>query len=506
MKQLIILPAMIGALAVAGCGQKSTKSNDNERPRTAREQLEQQDDRGRSGLEGVNRDLAGKVRKLEQDAEIQGIELEGMAVRVLVDGEAVMQELTMLAPDRATRTRDMRRVLFLLECLANVGPSALPSIEGFLIKNKDIEYGFTGSMYAYNYNRAKPAGKDAEKKKAGQNKNVNWSSNGRYNYTLNTEFIFPPSLRRGLFEVLARIGGEESEAILLATLKSTGRGLEVASLDKLLSDFSGDAHRDDVLNVTHDLLADPPDISEPSQIDRYHRKYLFGLLTKYRDETFAEVAKHLIVRDDGKVDTEVVNYLNRILGERAIPLLAAAINDERLDKRYVSSLSYYVLRHVGQHPGAEAMFREIMRNDELASLRRTAISQLAYNSGSKDALRKKLELLNAYEEKLSADPKVAPTLKWMKQRIERQLDPNYKPRTYQFKSNGQGYQLRRGSGGGQSLIFPQGGGFVPMLGGEERVRVIRSTGGGVAEVIIRQATGVRDSSLSIRLERLEGKK
>jgi hypothetical protein len=109
MKQLIILPAMIGALAVAGCGQKSTKSNDNEGPRTARERLEQQDDRGRSGLEGVNRDLAGKVRKLEQDAEIQGIELEGMAVRVLVDGEAVMRELTMLAPDRATRTRDMRR-------------------------------------------------------------------------------------------------------------------------------------------------------------------------------------------------------------------------------------------------------------------------------------------------------------------------------------------------------------------------------------------------------------
>lgn len=109
MKQIIILPAMIGSLAVAGCGQKSTKSNDNEGPRTARERLEQQDVRGRSGLEEVNRDLAGKVRKLEQDAEIQGIELEGMAVRVLVDGEAVIQELTMLVPDRATRTRDMRR-------------------------------------------------------------------------------------------------------------------------------------------------------------------------------------------------------------------------------------------------------------------------------------------------------------------------------------------------------------------------------------------------------------
>jgi hypothetical protein len=435
-KHTAIIHLLIGALALTGCGRKTARQSSDKTPLSARERLKRQAEPRSDNLSQANRELRDKVRKLEQAIEEKDIELEGVTGRLLSDVDAIMAELTQLKADRTSRASDLRRVVFLLECLVNVGPEALPVIEAFLLKLEDMEYGFNGSVYRYNYNRVQPTGKSEAQKKTQQNQNVNWSTNGRYNYALNTEFALPPSLRLGLFEVLARIGSEKSEAILLAALKSTGRGIEVAMLDRLLTDVSGEIHRDNVLSVTHDLLADPPDIGQPSQLDRYHRNYLFGLLAKYRDETFVEVAKHLIVRDDGRVDTEVVNYLNRTLGARAIPLLAAACSDERLDKRFVSSLAYHVLRYVGQDPGAEAMFREIMRNDDLATLRRTAISQLAYGSNSKEVLQKKLNLINAYKEKLSEDPKVAPTLKWTEQRIQRQLDPKFKPNGA-YQRNGQ---------------------------------------------------------------------
>jgi len=414
-------------LALSGCGRETARQFGDKTPLSARERLKRQAEPRTDKLSEANRKLRDKVRKLEQTMEEKDIELEGAAIRVLADVDAIMDELTQLKADRTSRASDQRRMVFLLECLVNVGPEALPGIEVFLLKLEDMEYGFNENVYRYNYNRAQPAGSNDAQQKTQQNQNVNWSTNGRYNYTLNTEFTMPPSLRLGLFEVVARIGGEKSEAILLASLKSTGRGIEVAVLDRLLANVSGEIHRDKVLIVTHDLLADPPDIGRPSQLDRYHRRYLFGLLAKYRDETFVEVAKHLIVRDDGRVDNEVVNYLNRTLGARAIPLLAAACSDKRLDKRFASSLAYHVLRYVGQDSAAEAMFREVMRNENLATLRRTAISQLAYGSNSREVLQKKLDLINAYKEKLSADPKVAPTLKWTEQRIQRQLDPKFKP-------------------------------------------------------------------------------
>lgn len=397
------------ALLVAGCNQPAGPG----KPRTARERLEKHEAPARERQVEKTRGLVKRVREVEEK-----LGLEGVAVRGLAD--AVLAELKALALSGETKTLDTRRVIFLLESLVNVGPDAVLPIGAFLEENKDIEYGITGPTYRYVSNQSKPAGE-------GQSKKVQWSYNGRAQYTMNTEFALPVSLRMGLFEVLARIGDGHAEGALLRALDTTARGIEVATLDRLLEEMSGPKYSDKVLTVTHDLLADPPKVAGPGKLDYYNRKYLFGLLTKYKDETFVEVAQYLIVREDGRVDTDVVGYLNRTLGARAVPVLAAACQDERLDPRYVSTLTYHVLRYVGTDAGAEAMFRKIMEETGLASLRRNAISNLAYNNGTKEATQRKLTLLQAYKDKFADDTKLKGTIKWVEQRLQQRLNPQSQP-------------------------------------------------------------------------------
>ena len=59
----------------------------------------------------------------------------------------------------------------------------------------------------------------------------------------------PGSLRLGLFDVVHDTGGAEAEALLAHELSQTGRGLEVAYLDRILSDIAEGQYKEQVLTL-----------------------------------------------------------------------------------------------------------------------------------------------------------------------------------------------------------------------------------------------------------------
>ena len=87
------------------------------------------------------------------------------------------------------------------------------------------------------------------------------------------EFEYPPSLRIGLIDILAEIGGPNAQDAIAEVLNSSGRGFEVAySANKLRSMLGRDAYRDEALNAAHDLLTTPIEIVGGNNISSWFLK------------------------------------------------------------------------------------------------------------------------------------------------------------------------------------------------------------------------------------------
>jgi hypothetical protein len=189
--------------------------------------------------------------------------------------------------------RPVRQVLARLDELARLGPPALPAIRQFLATGADVAYD-------------KPGNK------------------GPRDVRSLTEALVPVSLRAGLFDVLRQMGGAEAETILLDTLNTTRRGLELAYLTEVLEEMTPGKHRDAALAATRSLLASGLN-HEP-----FDRDYLFAILQKFNDATYVSNAQAQLVQTDGRLDRGALRYLQQTLGEQSIAIAAHAWQDARL--------------------------------------------------------------------------------------------------------------------------------------------------------------------------------
>jgi len=212
----------------------------------------------------------------------------------------IVAKLTELSFGASARTQaGQRAIVYWLEELVLAGPSALPAIREFLQRYEDLEL-----------DTSVVAGRGARNRLPG-------------------DFLFPPSLRFGLFDVVRRIGGVRAEVILAEALDQTGRGIEVAYLTRVLQEMAPDQHRSAALAVAHRLLAQAdPESSSP--LDRNHRDQLYAVLAFYNDTSYAVVAQTQVVSPDGQVDRSALRYLQRSLGVQAVPLAVQTYHDSRL--------------------------------------------------------------------------------------------------------------------------------------------------------------------------------
>lgn len=234
--------------------------------------------------------------------------------------------------------RSARQLIYYFESLAQLGPKALPVIRDFLARNEDLEYVGDGR--------------------------------GR-------ESLIPASLRLGLFDVLRRIGGPEAEALLADVLKTTGRGLEVLSVSRILEEIAPGKHRASAVASALELLANPVTVARPSRLDQRSRDHLLEVLAMFKDTSYAAVAQTQLVRPDGRIDQTLLSYLERTTGDQYLSYVQQAYHDPRTSPNQKEPLVDAVLERVGQDPQAAGLLHSMVTDEKLpARLREEAIREL----------------------------------------------------------------------------------------------------------------------------------
>jgi hypothetical protein len=282
----------------------------------------------------------------------------------------IIEKLTQLNPNGGdeSRNRILRRIVFHLEMLAELGPAAIPAIHDFLKQNKDVDY-TTDIVNA-----------------SGQRVSRTGSGAFSLRNIASTDFLVAPSLRLGLVDVLAQVGGEEAQTILAQVLDTTGRGVEVAYIARLLQDEVPDKYKENALRAARDLLANPPPVTSPNRLDENARAYLYQVLSMYKDTAFAEQAQKQIVSNDGSVDRQAVSFLTSTLQDKAVPALYAAFTDQRLTNQMErGTLLNAILNFTGPSSQANGVFGQLVADESMpVGIRALAIQGLAGGS-SKEA-------------------------------------------------------------------------------------------------------------------------
>jgi len=280
--------------------------------------------------------------------DVQRVTLtEQIVVTNKTSAAEIIEQLVRLRPETSdeSRNRTMRRIIHHFQLLASLDAEALPAIKEFLEKNQDVDY--TAEDLS-------ETGERASRSRMGARNLVR------------TDFLVPPSLRLGLVDVLDQIGGEPAEQIMATMLATTGRGVEVAYLARLLHENAPNKYRDVAITAAKELLANPPQVDQPNRLDENARAYLYEVLAMYGDLSYAETAQTTLVTPDGRVDRQALGYLTRTLKEQAVPTIQAAYSNPNLTNQWEkSNLLNTALAFAGQSPVANQMLAEMLANESI---------------------------------------------------------------------------------------------------------------------------------------------
>jgi hypothetical protein len=297
----------------------------------------------------------------KRPADVQRITVtEQLTVTNRMSADQIIQALIQIRPETSddTRNRTIRRIIHHFQLLAELGPEAVPPIREFLGRNQDVDY---------TPEDLSETGERASRGRLGARNQVR------------TDFLVPPSLRLGLVDVLDQIGGDASEEIMGQMLATSGRGVEVAYLARLLQENFPNKYRDVAVTAAKDLLSNPPTVDQPNRLDENARAYLYEVLAMYGDTSYAENAQHALVTPDGRIDRQALTYLTKTLKEQAVPTIQAAYINPRLTNQWEkSTLLSAALVYVGQSPTATQMLTEMLVNESVpAGVRAFTVQNLA---------------------------------------------------------------------------------------------------------------------------------
>ena len=276
----------------------------------------------------------------------------------------------------------IREAAYWLEELRQLGPAALPAIREYLARNQDLDL------------------------------DTSWfQSKAARGGNLPGDFLLPPSLRLGLFEVTRQIGGADTEKLLSETLGTTGRGVEVAYLTRLLQELAPHQYRDQALSVARDLLVGSFALNSPSALDRNHRDYLYGVLMFYNDTSYASTAQSQLVQSDGQLDTSALKYLHLSLGPQAVPIVAQVYQDPRLaaDAARKEPLARLALNYVGADSQANEFYQKAINDPILTKSHRKNLIEDLNEGGFADPKNLTANDLPLIQNRLALLEQLAPT-------------------------------------------------------------------------------------------------
>ncbi len=389
----------------------------------AREQSQSKDQQHAADLKRL---AAATTEATQREQEAERLRTQLAAAQTTLEThrpvpKTVLEKLKKVDPSGADRIREQRQVIHLFASLTQMGAVALPDIEAFLKEDQDIEYQKAGDWQQQ---------QGDARRFLNVGENVDLSSLRDYGAYHLPDFktVLPPSLRLGLFEALRDIGGDAAEAILLAELDRTGRGIEVVHLAQMLEALRPGAHKERLLNAARELAKEP--------LDDTSRRLLFAFLQKHKDPALLEFAKRILVSKEGRLDGAALRFINETLGERAMPLLIQAYRNPAITNpgdRII--LRDATLKYVGMNAQSDEIFREVMEEGIKSSneskefgltkyggMWQPMMSLAAGESLPADAVRNRQSLLKEMRAK-TADQFLHRGMDMVHQRLEVMLDP-----------------------------------------------------------------------------------
>ncbi|HXF10616.1 MAG TPA: hypothetical protein VN625_07505, partial [Desulfuromonadaceae bacterium] len=267
---------------------------------------------------------------------VKTITSQGQVVHVTdrVAPEVIVGQLVAMKA-ASSDPQSVRRLIHEFESLIEAGPAALPAIRSFLARNQDVEY------------------------------DVGFARGGR-DGNVPLEFTVPPSLRLGLLEAAKRIGGSEAETLLADTLKTTGRGIEVAYLARALQQMAPGKYRDTALASAHELLASP--LTDPSDpLGRYDRNYLFGVLLLFNDNSAAALAQSQVILTNGRLDQVALRYLQQTMSTQSVAMAAQLYQDPRVAADQKEPLARIALTYAGTDDRANQMLQSAINDPNMSA-------------------------------------------------------------------------------------------------------------------------------------------
>ena len=295
----------------------------------------------------------------------------------------ILDELTKMSLNSRNRKQAKRRLNYLFESLALQGDAAVPLIREFLNKMEDVDF---------------------EVQREGESDEERSRRYSRFRATLN--FSQPPTLRIGLIDMLAEIGGDHAEATIAELLSSTGRGFEIAYAAKIIQGWLGkDAYRTEALAAAHELLLDPVEAVGGNHFDRLSKNYLFMVLDMYDDKTFIQSAQGMFINDDGRIDRTILDYYEDVGKVRALDAMVQAFRSGRVHEDDMDNLAEAASRYTGINPQADQLFRDIMTGDQYnMETKMDAIRSFTQSDGDastpgvpKNVLQARLNLVNTLQ-------------------------------------------------------------------------------------------------------------
>ena len=370
----VIVMISVSAVLFVGCG-KAPSTDGSAANAIQAEALRKEVDSLKTKLANAQ----SRLESLREQINDGGVPLSngGMSVPEILD------ELIELKLSSKNRRSVQRRLSYLFESLALQGDAAVPLIREFLNKMEDVDF---------------------EVQREGESDEERSRRYSRFRATLN--FSQPPTLRIGLIDMLAEIGGDHAEATIAELLSSTGRGFEIAYAAKIIQGWLGkDAYRTEALAAAHELLLDPVEAVGGNPFDRVSKNYLFMVLDMYDDQTFIQSAQGMFINDDGRIDRTILDYYEDVGKVRALDAMVQAFRSGRVHEDDMDNLAEAASRYTGINPQADQLFRDIMTGDQYnMETKMDAIRSFTQSDGDastpgvpKNVLQARLNLVNTLQ-------------------------------------------------------------------------------------------------------------